>query len=366
MHEIDVKTEHGYYPIRIEPGIRHRIGEFLAPFNEGQRWVIFTHSLIWEIHGDAILSSIKTHGIDPEIIFVPEGESSKSLGTAEKYYSKLANLNCDRSAWLLAVGGGVIGDLTGFLAATYMRGVSFVQIPTSLLAMVDSSVGGKTGVNIPEGKNLVGAFYPPRMVIIDPEILKSLPPHEIISASAEIIKYGLISDPEFFHWFGDEITGYLEDNRLPDFSKAILHSCRIKAEIVSQDERETGLRQILNFGHTIGHALETLGGHCRLRHGEAVAYGMLCAAFISTLQEEDTGMEKRLSENHYEMISRTIRRLPLPAILPPEASQIIRIIKHDKKNRHGVLNFVLLEEPGKPVISTALKEEVIKLSLEQL
>ena len=365
-HTITVNTESNGYNILIGNGILNDIHKFIDPFNHGQKWVIITHRNIWNLYGKELSSTLIINQIAPTVIFVDEGENSKSLKTAASIYSQLIQLGCDRSSYLLAFGGGVIGDLTGFIAATFMRGMPYIQIPTSLLAMVDSSVGGKTAVNISEGKNLVGVFYQPQMVLIDPQLLKSLPQREIYSAIAEIIKTASIYDHSFFNILSSIITSYNETGDVSLFTEAIFESCKIKSEVVSQDEKESGIRKILNFGHTVGHALETTLGHGNIRHGEAVAYGMLCAGCISNKYGTACGLSQNLSENNWQALQNLIHLLPLPDIKIIDTDQIIQIIRHDKKNMGDIRNFILLEEPGKPVISSLVSEEIIKISLEKV
>ncbi|NOZ04098.1 MAG: 3-dehydroquinate synthase, partial [FCB group bacterium] len=277
----------------------------------------------------------------------------------EALYKELLRMKCDRSTTILALGGGVVGDVAGFVAATYMRGIDYIQIPTTLLAMVDSSIGGKTGVNLPNGKNLVGSIYQPRAVAVDPHFLKSLPGRELVSGFAEVLKYGAIRDREFFHMLGEnmDLLLSLRDDRM--LEDAIARSCAIKAAIVSADEREGGMRRILNFGHTIGHALETTTGYNVLRHGEAVAFGMLCAGFIS----RNMGY---LAGNDWEQLRDTIHQLPLPELPPIDPQLILKTIRHDKKVKAGTLHFILLEEIGRAVVSADVTEDYLLESLDLL
>lgn len=363
---ISVNTDSNNYNIHIGNGILSDTHKLIAPFSHGQKWVIITHRNIWNLYEKDLSSVLIINQIAPAVIFVDEGENSKSLKIAESIYSQLIQLGCDRSTHLLAFGGGVIGDLTGYIAATFMRGMPYIQIPTSLLAMVDSSVGGKTAVNISEGKNLVGVFYQPQMVIIDPHLLKSLPHREIYSAIAEIIKTAAIYDSSFFNNLISIITSFNDSGDVTVFTEAIFNSCKIKSAVVSQDEKEGGIRKILNFGHTIGHAVETSLGHGNIRHGEAVAFGMLCAGFISHKYGTACGLSQNLSENNWRALQELIRLLPLPDIKIIDSDHIIKIIRRDKKNMGDIRNFILLEELGKPVISSLVSDEIIKISLENV
>ena len=266
--------------------LRHRdrrrldqAGERLQGLGLGRKVAVVTNPTVKHLYGKQVIASLKSAGFLVMSIDVPDGEKYKNLDWANAIYTALLTNSFDRRSLLVALGGGVIGDLTGFAAATFMRGIPFVQIPTTLLAMVDSSVGGKTGVNHAMGKNMIGAFYQPRKVLMDLEVLKSLPREEFLSGMAEVIKYGVISDAAFFE--------FLEQNReavLNLDSEALAHivqrSCEIKAEVVSKDEREGGLRAILNFGHTVGHAIETAENYT-MRHGEAVAIGMVYASRLA-------------------------------------------------------------------------------------
>jgi len=269
-----------------------------------------------------------------------DAEAAKNLQTVETVSRMLVRAGADRRTLLIAVGGGVVGDVSGYVAASFLRGVVLVQVPTTLVAQVDSAVGGKTGVNLPEGKNLVGAFYPPRLVLVDPEALETLPDRELRGGLAEVIKYGVIADPKLF--------GFLEkhmDDILRRDSRALEHvirrSIEIKAWVVGKDERESGLREILNFGHTFGHALESVTRYRRFQHGEAVAWGMMCAALLGHEVAGTTG----------DAVSRVVamvRRIgPLPAWPKAPASRILHAMHADKKTRSGKLRFVLAPKIGR-------------------
>ncbi|MBC8479293.1 MAG: 3-dehydroquinate synthase [FCB group bacterium] len=271
MQLIKVKTENSSYSIHVEKGLFENVPVMLEPFNHGQTWVIFTHPILNDLYGKKLAEILQSAGFISITITMPEGEQSKTIGQVNDLYEQLLSHNCDRSTTFIALGGGVVGDVTGFVASTFMRGVDYIQIPTTLLAMVDSSVGGKTGVNLPRGKNLVGTFYQPRLVLIDPNLLHSLPLRDIVAGLAEVLKYGAIHNKDFFIKTAENLQLLSSLVSEAPITETIAESCRIKAQIVSEDEKETGLRRILNFGHTIGHALEIGNTRPVLRHGEAVA-----------------------------------------------------------------------------------------------
>ncbi|MDP6853750.1 MAG: 3-dehydroquinate synthase, partial [Candidatus Marinimicrobia bacterium] len=288
-----------------------------------------------------------------------EEEKAKSLQSLELIFSKLIQFGCDRSSTFLALGGGVVGDVTGFIAATFMRGVDYIQIPTTLLAMVDSSIGGKTGVNLKEGKNLVGAIWQPKAVIIDPNLLETLPEKEVTSALGEVIKYGAILDKRLLLKVKNNLTSLLQRENSNQFEDIIGRCAELKAGIVAEDEREGDKRRILNFGHTIGHALETHFGFDTLRHGEAVAYGMLAAGRLSF----EYG---RLKDEELDFLNQTIGKLPLPELPEFNPEDILKIMRSDKKVKDGEIHFVLLEELGKAVISGNVTEGAIVKVLNEM
>jgi 3-dehydroquinate synthase len=281
-----------------------------------------------------VIAALRDGGRQVTVVRIPDGEEYKTLATLEQIYDLLIDWGFDRYCGLLALGGGVIGDLTGFAAATYLRGIPFVQVPTTLLAQVDSSVGGKTGVNHPQGKNLIGAFYQPRHVHIDVGVLATLPDREYAAGLAEIVKYGVIRDAAFFAWLENERAALLA--RSPQaLEQAVMISCQIKADVVESDENEQGLRAILNYGHTFGHAVETLAGYGVIRHGEAVAIGMVMAARTSV----------RLgfgSDGDVARIAGLLRSFGLPVEPPAFSSDdYLAVMRHDKKVRDGSIRLVL-------------------------
>ena len=352
MQIISVPLQNRSYPIWIENGLLAKLPELLKPMNQGQKWVIFSQNEIFNLYGDSLLGELKSNSFQIEKFILPDGENAKSLSALEGIFSQLIELGCDRSSTFLALGGGVVGDSAGFIAATFMRGVDYIQIPTTLLAMVDSSIGGKTGVNLPAGKNLVGAIWQPKAVVIDPKLLESLPEREISSAMGEVIKYGSILDKDLFNLVADNMDDLLNLSNVKLLTEVIGCCAKLKADIVAEDEREGDKRRILNFGHTIGHALETHFGFDTLRHGEAVAYGMLAAGKLST-------QISNFQFQYFEMLQDTIQKLPLPKLPEFEPEQILQIMQRDKKVRDRKIHFVLLEELGKAVIV----DDVVKRSI---
>ncbi len=359
MQTISVPLQNRSYPIWIEKGLLTKLPELLKPMNQGQKWVIFSQNEIISLYGNSLCKGLKSAGFQVELVVLPNGEKAKSLNELEGIFSQLIGMGCDRSSTFLALGGGVVGDATGFIAASFMRGVDYIQIPTTLLAMVDSSIGGKTGVNLPDGKNLVGAIWQPKAVVIDIELLKSLQEREITSAMGEVLKYGAILDRNLFEVVAENLNDILNLSKPELLTEVIGRCAKLKADVVVEDEREGGKRRILNFGHTIGHALETHFGFEILRHGEAVAYGMLAAGKLSN---EDG----RLEIEDFELLQTTIKKLPLPKLPEFDAENILKIIQRDKKVKDRKINFVLLEAIGKTVIVDSIEKESIIKAMESL
>ncbi len=320
--------------------------------NQGQKWILFSQKNIFNSHGNTLVKNLLLKGYAVETIILEEEEKAKSHHSLENVYSKLVQFGCDRSTTFLAFGGGVVGDVAGFIAATFMRGVDYIQIPTTLLAMVDSSIGGKTGVNLKEGKNLVGAIWQPKAVIIDPELLESLPDREITSAMGEVIKYGAILDKNLLTTLNENIADLLQRKDSGLLEDIIGRCAKVKADIVAKDEREGNLRRILNFGHTIGHALETHFGFDSLRHGEAVAYGMLAAGKLSV----EFG---KLKIEELDFLNQIIEKLPLPVLPKFDPATIVKIMQSDKKVKDGKIQFVLLDALGKTKIMEEIKAAAI-------
>ena len=355
MKSVQVTLGSRSYPIHVKSGLLKQTASILSDQNHGQKWVIISQYNLMELFGFDLMTELNESGFNCDYITLPVGEASKSLNEFSRVISQMVEFGCDRKTTILALGGGVVGDVSGFVASSFMRGIDYYQIPTTLLAMVDSAIGGKTGINIAEGKNLVGAIYQPKGVLIDPVILKSLSKEEVMAGLGEVIKYGAIWDKAFLI----DISTWLEDIDSFPFEDAIRKSCKIKAEVVSKDEREGDLRRILNFGHTIGHALESHLGYGKIRHGEAVALGMKCAGFISQKLN-------LLSKEELSTLNQTINRLPLPQLPHINGNHLMPFIKTDKKSEKGVLNFVLLDGLGNAISSTDVTEELIQESLKVL
>ncbi len=342
---IEVRAGAGRYPIEIAPGIAERLADVLDAAGTPRRRFIVSTSIVWRLHGE------RFRGIshdDP--ILIPDGERHKHLGTVGRIYDSLIRAAADRASTIVAIGGGVTGDIAGFAAATYLRGVPVVQVPTTLLAQVDSAVGGKVGVNHPMGKNLIGAFHAPAAVAIDPTLLSTLPRREFRAGLYEVVKYGVIASRDLF----DRVAGDLRaifardpDNLVP----IIADSCRIKAGIVEQDERESGVRRTLNFGHTAGHALEAVTKYRRFRHGEAIAYGMLVAAELA-------GRRGLFPSADRDALAALITKMgPLPPIADLPAAQVLEAVGRDKKVVAGQLHYVLPTIIGATTIVTDVTPE---------
>ncbi len=344
------------YPIHIGKGLLDR-SDLLRSAIKGRSAVIVSNETVAPFY----LHRIRPHLQDLRLgeVILADGEQHKTLATVDAIYTALLEGQFDRNATLIALGGGVIGDITGFAAATYQRGIDFIQVPTTLLSQVDSSVGGKTGVNHPLGKNMIGAFHQPRAVIIDTDTLSTLPDRELSAGIAEVIKYGLLGDPDFFSWLENNMEALLD--REPDaLAFAIRRSCQDKADIVAADEREQGRRALLNLGHTFGHAIETgLGYGCWL-HGEAVACGMLMAARLSV----DLGWLEPLA---VERIESLVRRAGLPTEPPAAlgAARLRALMSVDKKVIDGALRLVLLRGIGQAVVTADYDSSLLDRMLER-
>ena len=346
------------YEIVVQHGLRQSLATHLQQWNSGQTWVVLTQQAILDHYTD-VISNLREQGFKLEVIVVAGDESAKNISQAEKVWSAMVDAGCDRSSVLLAMGGGVVGDLGGFVAATYMRGIDFIQLPTTLLAMIDSAIGGKTAVNLPAGKNLVGAIYQPRAVLIDPEFLSTLPQRNVVSSLAEAIKYGLIKDSSIFESFEARFEDLLALSDQALLTDLIARSCAIKADIVSKDQYEHGERRLLNYGHTLGHAFETLHDYDGLYHGEAVLYGMQCANSIS----HQKGL---LATDQYERAQALLKKFPLPRMNELDPERILEIVSHDKKFINGKLNFIVLNRIGDAVVSTEVSGDDIRQSLTVL
>jgi len=337
------------YPIRIEQGLLDRIGTDLRHRDIAKRYAVISDSHVAGLYGGRLMKSLDSAGLSAELITFPRGEASKNLQTIADLASALAARGFDRQDGLIALGGGVTGDITGFLASVYMRSIPFVQVPTTLLAQVDSSVGGKTGVDIPEGKNLIGTFYQPKAVYIDTAVLQSLPEDELLGGMAEVIKYGVIADADFFrHLEANREKILCLDNTI--VPALIARCCEIKAWVVEQDEREGGLRRILNFGHTIGHAIEAASGFT-LIHGLAIAIGMSVVADLAV-------RSNLLPRSDADRLQGLIRAFGMPHAIPPklDRQRIKGYLKTDKKTVGGRVFFVLPTGIGKVIVTDQVAE----------
>jgi len=358
MKRISIKTTDREYEILVGRGLLGEVGKLLGQIGFQGIVVIITDELVKKLHSGLLVRSIKECGYSPVLIEVPRGESYKSLEMAGVLYNRLAENFADRGTPILAMGGGVIGDLSGFVAATYMRGVPFIQVPTTLLAQVDSSIGGKVAVNHGNLKNMIGSFYQPVLGISDISVLSTLDSREISNGVAEIIKTALISDADFFDYLEKNISNLLDLNDMA-LEYTVYKTASIKASIVEKDEKDTGLRNVLNFGHTVGHALETVSNF-NFTHGQAVSIGMVVAGEISIR----LGMFNREYQNRLINI---LQKANLPVDLPPiDVDRVLEVIKHDKKMRNGKLKFILLSSIGSPVISDDITPEIVREALELL
>nr|WP_315465394.1 3-dehydroquinate synthase [uncultured Rhodoferax sp.] len=337
------------YPIQI--GVRLLSNpETFSDLPKGNAAVIVSNTCVAPLYAASLKAALSTRYSKVLILELPDGESHKHWETLNLIFDALLENTCDRKTVLFALGGGVVGDMTGFAAASYMRGIPFVQVPTTLLAQVDSSVGGKTGINHPLGKNMVGAFYQPQLVVCDLDALKTLPAREVSAGLAEVIKYGPIADMEFLDWIERHMDRLVQlDSQA--LAHAVKRSCELKAWVVGQDERESGLRAILNFGHTFGHAIEAGLGYGEWLHGEAVGCGMVMAAHLS--------LRLGLVDSVFvERLTRIIASAGLPVRGPQldvqdNAGRYVELMRHDKKSEAGEIRFVLIDGPGKAVMRGA-------------
>jgi len=352
---IDVTTGNRTSPIVIGEGLSDELGPLLDRHGVGARRFIVSNPVVWRLHGERL--RVALGGGDP--ILLPDGERFKNLQSVSKIYEPLIRANADRGSTIIAVGGGVVGDTAGFAAATFVRGVAVVHVPTTLLAQVDSSIGGKVGVNHALGKNLIGAFHQPALVVIDPALLKTLPRREFRSGLYEMVKYGVISSRDLFDRLNADTKAlFAKDGRA--LVPAIVESCRIKADVVSKDERESGLRRILNYGHTVGHALEAVTNYRRFRHGEAIALGMLAAADLAVARGA-------LAERERQALAQLIAKLgPLPSVADLSIPEILEAMRRDKKVVNGRLHFVIAIEIGATMTVDDVTEDELRAVLVRL
>jgi len=354
MITVNVDLGQRAYPIHIGPGLLART-ELFAPHIAGSSIAIVTNTTVEPLYGEQLRRALAPLGKKITTVVLPDGEAYKHWETLNLIFDQLLLEHADRKTTLIALGGGVVGDMTGFAAACYMRGVPFIQVPTTLLAQVDSSVGGKTGINHPLGKNMIGAFYQPQAVVADTSTLRTLPPRELAAGLAEVIKHGLIADAAFFDWVENNIEA-LNGCDETALIHAVQVSCEIKARVVAADEREGGLRAILNFGHTFGHAIEAGMGYGAWLHGEAVGCGMVMAADLSVrLGDLDAAVRQR--------IARVIEAAHLPVRAPALGEQrYVELMSVDKKAEGGAVKFIVLDGLGRARV-TAVPDQALKATL---
>jgi len=347
------------HDIRIGQNMMDRIILLIAKNHRASRTVIITDSNVNRLHGQTMLAAMTQAGMKASLMEIPAGESSKNMATVMDISSRLLDLGADRETLLIALGGGVVGDLTGFIASVYMRGVSYIQIPTTLIGQVDSAIGGKTAVDLPQGKNLLGTFYQPRAVFVDLNFLETLPEKEFNNGLAEIIKYGIIEDEKLFRLLEEDMAA-IKSGDAAQLLKIIETCCRIKKSIVEIDEHEQGLRRILNFGHTLGHAFEAVSDYT-LSHGEGVALGMVAASRLSVKMQY-------LSEDSALRVERVIARAGLPTrvrtAFDPQA--VINRLKMDKKKKDDAVHFVLVKKIGMPFVNGSVTDQLISDILEEM
>jgi 3-dehydroquinate synthase len=355
METVNVELGQRSYPIHVGAGLLDK-PELLQSALGGARAVVVTNDVVAPLYLQRVRQLLGNNYADQ--IVLPDGEEHKNLDAISTIYDHLMDGKFDRKTTLVALGGGVIGDITGFAAATYQRGVNFLQIPTTLLAQVDSSVGGKTGVNHPKGKNMIGAFYQPRCVLADTTTLNTLPEREVKAGLAEVIKYGLIIDLDFFRWLQANSAEILQLS--PEHLMRVIKTCcEIKADLVAQDERESGVRALLNLGHTFGHAIETVSGYGNLLHGETVAMGMVMAADLSRrkgwIDQESAREVREVIEQKYGM----------PVIPPADITveQYLDLMASDKKAEAGKIRFVLLQQLGEAVVTGDVEQSLLTETL---
>jgi 3-dehydroquinate synthase len=345
------------YDIAIGRGTLASVGQFVLDRLAAKHAVVIADSGVRKPHGEKVVQSLVTSGIRCDLVEVPAGEASKSVAQAQRLWNELVSLKADRKSVIVAVGGGVVGDLAGFVAATFARGLAFVQIPTTLLAQVDSSVGGKVGINLPTAKNIVGAFWQPVGVLIDLDTLATLPEREYRSGLAEVVKYGVILDADFFAWL-EAHAAELNARDGAALEHVVARSCRLKADVVERDERElTGQRAVLNYGHTFCHAIETVSGYGAYLHGEAVAIGMVCASRLA----------ERLGRIRADVTTRQLallQKLGLPiAAGGLSHDALLEAMLRDKKSEHGRLRFVLPSRIGAVEVVGDVAESHVRAAL---
>ncbi len=355
MSVLTVSLAENSYDIVIKHGSLSTIGERCAALSLSGLAAVVTNPTVSALYGGIVQESLKTAGFNTVLVEIPDGEEYKNSATLNNVYDALLDAGVDRSSFIVALGGGVVGDLAGYAAATWLRGIPFVQVPTTLLSQVDSSVGGKTGIDHPLGKNLIGAFYQPKLVLIDVATLDTLDVRQFRAGMAEVIKYGVIIDLPFFNYLESNLDKIMDKDT--DALVAIIHrSCELKAQVVELDEKESGLRAILNYGHTLGHAFESLSGYSGMVHGEAVAIGMALAARVS----EARGL---CSSEDVRRIVSLIERCGLSVSVPEfEREKLLKSIATDKKVKGGSITFICNSGIGAYAMSKHTPEELLQLS----
>ena len=346
------------YPIHIGAGLLSRV-ELILPHLPQKRVALITNDVVAPLYLECFRGALEQAGVEVALVVLPDGESHKNWTTLTTIYNALLESHCERSTAVIALGGGVVGDISGFAAATYQRGVPFIQVPTTLLAQVDSSIGGKTAINHPLGKNMIGAFYQPRVVVSDMQTLQTLPERELRAGLAEIIKHGLIGDESLFSWIEANIERLL-DRDMDALGHVVLRSCEIKGAVVVNDERELGERALLNFGHTFGHAIENGFGYGTWLHGEAVGAGMALASDLSS----QMGM---LARSDTDRIRRLLARAGLPVEVKGISSvRLLELMSLDKKAKNGNIRFILLERIGSAKIRADVSPEALDRTLARI
>ncbi len=351
-----VKHANGHYPIFLESGLCERAGTHIEVLSGAGRLVVISDSNVLKLYGECFLKSCES---DPVVLEIAPGETSKSLEQYSRICNRLIDESLGRRTLIVALGGGVIGDLAGFVAATYLRGVRVIQVPTTLLSQVDSSVGGKTAINLPQAKNCIGAFWQPQAVYIDPAVLKTLEPKEYTSGLAEVVKMAVILDEEMFE-FLESSTEAVNEQDLPTLERLILRCCQLKAEVVEEDERETsGRRVILNYGHTFGHAIETVFGLGTCPHGHAVAMGMHAAACLARLLD-------LVDDDFVDRQFRLLSNLNIPARFPPDRhEELWETMQRDKKAAAGQVRFVLPDRIGHVELVDSVDPGLVMQAMQQ-
>lgn len=359
MIEIPVNLGPRSYPILVGAGALSTVGPQLAKRGVGRRVILVSDPTITRLHGDPVLRSLTEAGFDVAQAAVPEGERAKRLDVASGLWDRLLDLGCDRTSTVVALGGGAVGDLAGFAAATYMRGMNFVQVPTTLLAQVDASIGGKTAIDHPRGKNLIGAFHQPRMVIVDPATLPTLSEREFRSGLAEVIKHGIVLDAAYFRELEACVPALLARD-LATLERVVAGSCRLKARVVERDEQEAELRWVLNYGHTVGHALEAATGFQRWAHGEAVSLGIVAEARLAERLGIGTPPTTERQRNLLDAVGLPVKGLAV------DPAAVVEALSRDKKRRDGRVSFVLAPEIGSFRIVQDVPPDTVRQVLQEL